>query len=118
TVRILSFLVVLALVLGATTGAQAQDPAPTPTPPTTIDRVLYFNSAAQDHDACTLRLDDDGAFDFGDGVTNPAMTCPDAFAWRLFLEAVEQEFWLNWAADQLMWPAQPLPLCTDDTPAG
>ncbi|MCW5842356.1 MAG: hypothetical protein KIT77_13995 [Caldilinea sp.] len=116
--RVLSFLTVIALVLGAATAAQAQDPAGEPPAPNAIDRVLYFNSAVQDHDACDLRLDEDGAFDFGDSVTNPAMTCPDAFAWRLFLEAIEQEFWLYWAADQLTWPAQPLPLCTDDTAAG
>ncbi|MCB0048169.1 MAG: hypothetical protein KDE01_09965, partial [Caldilineaceae bacterium] len=72
--RVLSFLTVIALVLGAATAAQAQDPAGEPPAPNAIDRVLYFNSAVQDHDACDLRLDEDGAFDFGDSVTNPAMT--------------------------------------------
>ena len=56
-------------------------------------------------------------------ATNPAMTCPDRFAWKLFAESVTQEFWKNWAADQQTWPgcasgdstcgdyATPLPLC-------
>lgn len=87
--------------------------------PNVIQQILYFNSAPQDDDSCTLAPNADGSFTFGEGVTNPAMTCPDAFAWKLFVEALQEKFWLNWAADKYTWPNAPLPLCTnapDGTP--
>ncbi|HYH98984.1 MAG TPA: hypothetical protein VD972_23725 [Hyalangium sp.] len=45
-------------------------------------------------------------------VTNPAMSCPDMSAWKLFAQVVTQEFWKGWAADEYTWPqSQPLRLC-------
>lgn len=122
--RSLAFWITLLLTCALLTGGLAQPSraAPstqaTPPAPNTIQQILYFNSAAQDDDSCTLALADDGSLDFGEGVTNPAMTCPDAFAWLLFVEAIEQEFWINWAADNYTWPTHPLPLCSGDTPTG
>ncbi len=83
------------------------DPAP---PPNNIERVLYFDSDVRDAADCVVTVDGE-QISFGEGVTNPAMTCPDAFAWTLLVKAVSQEFWRNWAADNQTWPAEPYPLC-------
>lgn len=118
-----AFWITLLLTCALLTGGLAQPSLAAPVtqtgdaPPNTIQQILYFNSAAQDDDVCTLALNEDGSLGFGEDVSNPAMTCPDAFAWKLFVEALEEEFWVNWAADPYTWPATPLPLCAN-APAG
>lgn len=91
-------------------------PAPSPTPaptPNDVQRAMYFNSTVRDAANCDVTLSD-GEVGFGPAITNPAMSCPDAFAWRLLIRAIQEGFWENWAADQYTWPAAPLPLCTGD----
>ncbi len=78
-----------------------------------IDYAMFFHSQVQDADECGLAVVD-GALEFDERITNPAISCPDAFSWKLFIEAVNDEFWVNWAADQYAWPENPLPLCQAD----
>ena len=42
------------------------------------------------------------------------MTCPDAFAWSLFVRAITAEFWENWSTDRQVWPNDPWPRCGPD----
>lgn len=76
-----------------------------------IQGVMYFNSKPKDAAACSIAVRN-GRVVFDDVVSNPGVSCPDAFAWKLFAEAVTQEFWTRWASDQQTWPTTaPLPLC-------
>ncbi|UXI69769.1 hypothetical protein [Tahibacter amnicola] len=77
-----------------------------------IPGVMYFNSKPKDAAACAMRVVD-GKIVVDPAVSNPAMSCPDMAAWKLFADAVTQEFWNRWAADQQTWPNKPLPICTD-----
>lgn len=94
-----------------------------------IVSTVYFNSKPQDAAQCRLFVRD-GELAFPDEVTNPAMTCPDRFAWKMLIEAIEGRFWENWATDHSTFPgcvggklcdgttaerapASPLPLCRD-----
>ena len=117
-VPLLTFVLLTSFLSQQLKAAPAVQTNPDQPKPNAIQQVLYFNSAAQDDDACTLVLNDNGSLGFGDGVTNPAMTCPDAFAWKLFIDALDEEFWANWAADNYTWPANPLPMCPANAPAG
>ncbi len=85
----------------------------TPTAPTTVDYAMYFHSQVQDAEECFMTVVGD-AVAFDQRVSNPAVTCPDAFSWKLFVEVIGDEFWLNWAADQYSWPEEPYPLCQAD----
>ncbi len=49
----------------------------------------------------------------GQALSAGPITCPDAFAWAQFAEAIKGEFW-TWATDKTMWPSEPQPLCTGD----
>jgi len=76
-----------------------------------IPFVAYLMSAPQDHRECSMRVEG-GVIRFDAAITNPALSCPDAFAWKLLASAIQQEFWKGWAADEYTWPnVQPLPLC-------
>lgn len=94
-----------------------------------ITASLYFNAKPQDAPQCRLEVRD-GELVFPSNVTNPAMSCPDRFAWKMLLEAIRGGFWENWATDHGTFPgcpggklcdgsspetapASPLPLCTD-----
>ncbi len=59
---------------------------------------------------------EDGRIDFGDVVSNPAMTCPDDLAWSLFARAISDGFWENWSTDRQIWPNDPWPRCGPDGP--
>ncbi|MCX7552358.1 hypothetical protein OS175_00585 [Marinicella sp. S1101] len=81
--------------------------------PTGIDQAMYFKSHVRDADYCKNRISvKDEALIFSQ-VSSPAMSCPDAFAWKQFLEAVKAEFWQNWAIDQQIWVAKPKAFCAD-----
>ncbi|MCB0087091.1 MAG: META domain-containing protein [Caldilineaceae bacterium] len=83
-----------------------------------IDFIMYLRSQPHDDDSCTMAVQD-GQLVSDPSITNPAMSCPDMFAWKLFIESLQQEFWRNWAADQYTWPQDgPLPLCPVDAPNG
>jgi hypothetical protein len=116
----------LVALLTAPLTAQAP-PAPPPetcVPPTgkcftggtssqNYDRIRYFEyflAAQKDRSECNMRVEN-GKIVFAAPVTNGAMTCPDAFSWKLFAEAIGQEFWKNWASDDQTWPAAPYSPC-------
>lgn len=83
-----------------------------------IDFIMYLRSQPQDDASCAMSVED-GQLVIDATITNPAMSCPDMFAWKLFTESLQQEFWLNWAPDQYTWPQEgPLPLCPADAPNG
>src|SRR5260370_24934147 len=48
------------------------------------------------------------------------MSCPDIFSWKLYTDAITQECWKNWAADQQTWPGVPCdpsdPKCKSSNP--
>lgn len=83
--------------------------------PTAIDSAMYFQADVRDASYCSMRLVNGQlqAFnrDNGKAISNPAMTCPDMFSWKLFAEAVQDKFWSHWADEQQNWPAEPYPLC-------
>jgi hypothetical protein len=120
-----STLFVLALLTVPLIG-QVSPPSPPPgcVPPTakcvtrgttnqTYDRIRYFEyflAAPKDRVECNTRVSG-GRVVFDAPVTNPGMTCPDAFSWKLYAEAIGQEFWKNWASDDQTWPASPYAPC-------
>ena len=77
------------------------------------DRIRYFEyflAAQKDSAECSVRVEN-GRIVFAAPVTNGAMTCPDAFSWKLYTESIGQEFWKNWASDDQTWPAAPHSPC-------
>lgn len=79
-----------------------------------IDFIMYLRSQPQDADTCAMTVED-GQVVIDPSISNPAMSCPDMFAWKLFVDAIQQEFWTNWATDQYTFPQDgPLPLCAAD----
>lgn len=83
--------------------------------PTAIDSAMYFQADVRDASYCSMRLVNGQLQavnrDNGKPISNPAMTCPDMFSWKLFAEVVQDKFWSNWADEQQNWPAEPYPLC-------
>ena len=80
--------------------------------PTSIDYAMYFNSDIRDATACAMDVEN-GSIVIDPAITNPGVSCPDMSSWKLFVDAVSQEFWKNWAADEQTWPAEPLAMCTE-----
>ena len=78
--------------------------------PDQIDYSMFFNADIRDTPECDVRVIH-GAVDFGDTISNPAMSCPDAFAWSLFAEVTAAGWWENWATDRQVWPSDPWPRC-------
>lgn len=87
-------------------------PAGTPQP-STVDYAMYFKSRPQDDGECAMTVEE-GEIVIDAAVTNPAISCPDMFAWKLFAEVITQTFWADWAADQYTWPDEPYPMCLAD----
>lgn len=85
--------------------------------PNSIDAAMYFRSDVRDADICRQLTFDPvaEAYVWPTEVTSPAMTCPDAFGWTQFADAIRAGFWDNWAFDGFIWPEQPLPLCSADS---
>lgn len=79
---------------------------------TTLDAAMYLLSKPQDAAGCVMRVVD-GRIVIDPGVSNPAMTCPNMFSWKLFAEVVKAEFWKNWASDEQTWPSEPYALCRE-----
>lgn len=98
--------------------AHAADICTTTGTPDNLKYVQYFLSRVQDTPGCAMRVEG-GGLTVPPTITNPAMSCPDMFAWKLFIEAIVGRFWRNWAADQETWPGnglakdpgKPYPLC-------
>src|SRR3954454_3158130 len=85
--------------------------------PNRINFSMYLASKPQDALACAMTVRD-GKIAIAAPITNPSMSCPDMFGWKMFAETVKQEFWKSWASDPDTWPADPLPLCQPGAPAG
>ncbi|WP_223787525.1 hypothetical protein [Marinicella meishanensis] len=81
--------------------------------PTGIDQAMYFKSHVRDAANCQDALQVSRKKMHFEGIQNPAMACPDAFAWTQFMNAVTAEFWQNWATDQQIWVAKPKAYCAD-----
>ncbi len=78
--------------------------------PDQIDYSMFFNADIRDTPECDVRVVH-GAVDFGETISNPAMSCPDAFAWSLYAEVTAAGWWENWATDRQVWPSDPWPRC-------
>ncbi len=84
--------------------------------PNAIDNTVYFKSQIKDDSQCSLSVKQ-GRLVFPAAITNPATSCPDAFAWKKFIEAIKAEFWKNWAYDAYNWPAKPYAMCAKGSKA-
>lgn len=78
--------------------------------PDAIDFSMFFMADVRDSPECRVHASGRDVV-FGDNVTNPAMTCPDAFAWKVFVETVASGFWENWSTNRQTWPSDPWPRC-------
>lgn len=79
--------------------------------PNTIQSFMFYKSFIQDDPACKVTIKD-GIPHFDSKVAgSTAASCPDAFAWVQFAQAIDNEWW-NWGLDQTIWPEKPWPLCT------
>ena len=83
--------------------------------PSTIDYAMYFQAELRDAEYCSMKLVSGqlqavNKFN-GKLISNPAMTCPDMFSWKLFAEVINDKFWSRWADEQQNWPSAPYPLC-------
>jgi len=99
--------IALAWAPQATTAQQIED---TTTAPGPIDFAMYYHSDIRDSPQCQVTVEN-GVTSFGAGVTNPSVTCPDAFAWYMFTQVVGAGFWENWSTDRQTWPSDPWPRC-------
>src|SRR5205085_11878938 len=82
-----------------------------------INYTMFLGSKPQDAAGCAMEVVN-GQIRIAPPTTNPAMSCPDMFGWKMYAEVVKQEFWKAWASDPDTWPAEPLPLCQPGSPAG
>ncbi|WP_426193875.1 hypothetical protein [Massilia sp. DWR3-1-1] len=98
----------LLLALFVVTVCQAQKGETTPN---NIGYDMYFNAMVVNDVSCAMAAPN-GRVVFTGPVTNPAMSCPDLLAWKLYIDVIEQDFIGAWVSADLLWPASPLPLCT------
>lgn len=78
--------------------------------PTPVDFAAYFDSEVHDADECAMSIKDKKVV-IDKLVVNPSMSCPDMFSWKLFVDALRQSWWTNWAEDNQTWPEKPFALC-------
>ena len=78
--------------------------------PNRVDYAMYYLSEVKDSPDCSMTARD-GHLAFGEGITNPSMTCPDMFAWKLFVDVIRDEFWSRWAGEKDNWPEKPFRMC-------
>ncbi|MBQ0730015.1 MAG: hypothetical protein KBT75_04915 [Oleispira antarctica] len=76
-----------------------------------LEQAMYFKSQVHDAEQCSMFVRE-GKVVFNDAITNPAITCPDAFAWKKLLETIKDEFWVNWAYDEFTYPSKPYAICS------
>lgn len=96
--------------LAAMTGlSRAEDAAPAHKPDQ-VDFAMFFMAEVRDSPECDVTVSN-GRIGFGDAVSNPAMSCPDAFAWKLMADSVKAGFWENWSTNRQVWPSDPWPRC-------
>ncbi len=75
-----------------------------------IDYSNYFLADIRDAEECAMDYEN-GQIVFSQKISNPALTCPDMFSWKLFMEAVNDRFWSRWADESQNWPPEPYQLC-------
>lgn len=76
--------------------------------------AMYFHSQVRDASECGASISNDGDINYPSSISSPAATCPDTFGWAQLLEAIQAEFWKNWANDETIWVSEPKPICTTD----
>lgn len=91
--------------------AQPLTAEPCPPGPNQIDYTMYFLADVRDAEECAQSFTD-GRWTTPDGLVNPAISCPDMFSWRLYIDSVRDEFWSRWADETQNWPPEPYPLCS------
>jgi hypothetical protein len=116
----------LALLLAAVASAHvARAQGASPPPPTSIDYAMYFGAMPKDGAQCALKVVENErkqkTLVAAAPVTNPAMTCPDMFSWKLFVDSIRDGFLQRWATDPDTFPGNggdvdpptvfPWPLC-------
>lgn len=98
-------------------GAAGQEATPEAHVPDQVDFSMFFMADVRNSPECRVAVED-GRITFGNAVTNPAMTCPDAFAWKLLAESVAAGFWENWSTNRQVWPSDPWPRCAPGETGG
>lgn len=93
------------VLAGPSSAADAQVHTPNP-----LDFSMSFLADVRDSPECRASVEQ-GELVFGEDVTNPTLSCPDAYAWKLFIESVTNGFWENWATNRQTWPSDPWPRC-------
>lgn len=106
------WVVLMGLALASLIGLDAARAAETqpPSPPDQIDYAMFPLADVRDSPQCRLRITGE-TFAFDPAVSNPSMSCPDAFAWTLFVRTIRDNFWEDWTTDRQLWPSDPLPRC-------
>lgn len=77
-----------------------------------IDYASYFSADIRDAEECSMTYEK-GEFVFPKQVSNPALTCPDMFSWKLYMKVIQDQFWSHWADETQNWPAAPYRLCVN-----
>ncbi|MBL4661016.1 MAG: hypothetical protein JKY19_11725 [Alcanivoracaceae bacterium] len=77
-----------------------------------IDYTNYFLADIRDAEECSMDYVD-GKFVFSDLISNPSITCPDMFSWKLFMQSIDDRFWSRWADEFQNWPSEPYQLCSE-----
>lgn len=93
--------------------AFSQTPVQDQTQANSTSGPMYFHSYVKDADDCSMSATGN-SIRFSDDIPSPAATCPDAFGWKSLLDAINSEFWVNWANDETIWVSSPKPLCASD----
>jgi hypothetical protein len=106
--------VALAALLACGTMAFAEDAKPAARPDQ-IDYAMFPLADVRDSPECRIEFSS-GQVGFGSAISNPSMSCPDSFAWSLFVRAVSQKFWEDWSTDRQVWPSDPWPRCRPGAP--
>lgn len=102
--------VILTFVAGSSS-VRAKECAPGRSP---IDYAQYFNSLPKDSLVCGMAANGSGdkaRIVIDQRVSNPALSCPDMFAWKLFAETIKDRWWVRWADEEQNWPSEPYPRC-------
>lgn len=97
--------------------AGADEVVPPVHTPDQVDFSMFFMADVRDSPECRVTVAD-GRIAFGGAVSNPAMSCPDAFAWKLLADSVKAGFWENWSTNRQVWPSDPWPRCAPGEAGG
>lgn len=91
-----------------------------------LQKLMYYRSFVQDAEGCSVSVENGMPVFAPEVAGSAAASCPDAFAWVQFVEAISGlnagadtpvPFW-NWGLDQTVWVDEPLALCTEPGQTG